>query len=775
MLKHYFKIATRNLLKYKLQSVMSIVGLAVGFTCFALATIWIRYERNYDTFHDGADRIFLVRNESDMDNSGLLTVTPYPLAAYLQETFPEIEYACNTSCYKIEINYNNVAYPVTRITADSAFQKIFPIRIISGNTNFQILDSKEIAITKEMAVKIFGKEDPLGKKLTISGKEHPICAVVESWNKHSNMPFDIVEANYQFPHWDASGWETYIKLSETTDSEAFMKKIYTHAINKDHITITNFVLTPLTKLRYDHPLREGIVKYNHIILFAVAGGLVILCAFFNYLTLFVSRIRMRGKEIALRKVCGSSDKHLMSLFAVEYLLTLTLAIFIGMLLIEIVLPAFKELSEIQSAPSGIYLETITYSGMAAFLSFLFSLFPIHYFRRQSLNATMKGSEKGNGKDYFQKLFIVFQLIISIGIIFCTFVMIKQIHHLNHTDRIVERKGKGTLTIYNSASEASVREEMKQIPVITGVLPGKHNAFIPSTGTYFCMIKEWDDKPATSQEIHMQKVASGETICSYYRLKLLEGVMLKENDTKNKAMINETAARMFGWDDPIGKSFQYDDSTRMVIVGVIRDFCKEPPTASIKPMLFTTPEWYISFSNGNVILFDFREGQWKECKMRIEALLKEKHPEIVIHTLFSAEEEFDKYLQSERALVKLLDFISVVCIIISIFGILSLVTLNCERRRKEIAIRKVNGATIQTIIGMFFKEYMSLLFLAALIALPTGYLIMKAWLENYVIQTKISAWIYLLLLICLILIITLCISWKIWKAANQNPAEVIKSE
>lgn len=775
MLKHYFKIATRNLLKYKLQSVMSIVGLAVGFTCFALATIWIRYERNYDTFHDGADRIFLVRNESYMDNSGLSTVTPYPLAAYLQETFPEIEYACNTSSYKIEINYNNVAYPTTRIAADSAFQKIFPTRVISGNTNFQILDSKEIAITEEMAVKIFGKEDPLGKKLTISGKEHPICAVVESWNKHSNMPFDIVEANYRFPHWNASGWETYIKLSETTDSKAFMKKIYTHAINKDHITITNFVLTPLTKLRYDHPLREGIVKYNHIILFAVAGGLVILCAFFNYLTLFVSRIRMRGKEIALRKVCGSSDKHLMSLFAVEYLLTLTLAIFIGMLLIEIVLPAFKELSEIQSASSGIYIETITYSGMVACLSFLFSLFPIHYFRRQSLNATMKGSEKGNGKDYFQKLFIVFQLIISIGIIFCTFVMIKQIHHLNHSDRIVERKGKGTLTIYNSASEASVREEMKQIPVITGVLPGKHNAFIPSTDTYFCTIKEWDDKPATSQEIQMQKVASGETICSYYRLKLLEGVMLKENDTKNKAMINETAARMFGWDDPIGKSFQYDDSTRMVIVGVIRDFCKEPPTASIKPMLFTTPEWYISFSNGNVILFDFREGQWKECKMRIEALLKEKHPEIVIHTLFSAEEEFDKYLQSERALIKLLDFISVVCIIISIFGILSLVTLNCERRRKEIAIRKVNGATIQTIIGMFFKEYMSLLFLAALIALPTGYLIMKAWLENYVIQTKISAWIYLLLLICLILIITLCISWKIWKAASKNPAEVIKSE
>lgn len=775
MLNHYFKIATRNLLKYKLQSVISIIGLAVGFTCFALAALWIRYERSYDTFHHGADRIFLVRNESKMGNNGLSSVTPYPLAAYLQETFPEIEYACNTSDYKTEIKYNNVVYPVTRIAADSAFMKLFPVRILKGNANFQILNGKEVAITEEITQKVFGEENPLGKKLIISGEEIPICAIVKSWSKHSNMPFDLVEANYQFPHWNASGWQTYIKLREGTDSKAFIKKIYDHVIKKEDATITNFVLTPITKLRYDHPLQEGIVKYNHITLFAAAGGLVILCALFNYLTLFVSRIRLRGKEIALRKVCGSSDKHLMGLFSVEYLLTLILSIFIGMLLIEIVLPSFKELSEIQLVSSGIYLETIAYSGIVAFLSYLFSLLPIYYFRRQSLNNTIKGAKKGNGKDYFQKLFIVFQLIISIGIIFCTFVMIKQVHHLNHTDRIIERKGKGTLTIYNSTSEASVREELKQIPMITGILPGKHNAFIPSTGSYYCSIKEWDEKPGTSQEVDALKVASGEYICSYYNLKLLEGTMLKENSAKNKAMINETAARQFGWDNAIGKTFQFNDSTRMEVVGIICDFCKESPTVPIKPMIFTTPEWYTSFSNGCVILFDFQEGQWKECKMRIEALLKEKHTEIVIHSLFNAEEVFDEYLQSERALIKLLDFVSIVCILISVFGIFSLVTLNCEQRRKEIAIRKVNGASVGTIVRMFFKEYLLLLCVAAAIALPVSYLIMKAWLENYVIQTTIPFWIYLILFISLVMITVTCIYWRIWKAASKNPAEVIKFE
>ena len=162
-------------------------------------------------------------------------------------------------------------------------------------------------------------------------------------------------------------------------------------------------------------------------------------------------------------------------------------------------------------------------------------------------------------------------------------------------------------------------------------------------------------------------------------------------------------------------------------------------------------------------------------MRIEALLKEKHTEIVIHSLFNAEEVFDEYLQSERALIKLLDFVSIVCILISVFGIFSLVTLNCEQRRKEIAIRKVNGASVGTIVRMFFKEYLLLLCVAAAIALPVSYLIMKAWLENYVIQTTIPFWIYLILFISLVMITVTCIYWRIWKTASKNPAEVIKFE
>ena len=252
-------------------------------------------------------------------------------------------------------------------------------------------------------------------------------------------------------------------------------------------------------------------------------------------------------------------------------------------------------------------------------------------------------------------------------------------------------------------------------------------------------------------------------------------MLKDDDQKDKVMINEAAVREFGWRDPIGKYFQKFDSTRLQVIGVIRDFCKESPTIPVKPIMFTVQEYYYSISSSGMLLFKFHEGQWPECKRRIDALIKEKHPEFTFYRLDSAEEEYDKFLQSENALIKLLDFVTVVCILISVFGIFSLVTLNCELRRKEIAIRKVNGASVGTIVRMFFKEYLLLLCVAAAIALPVSYLIMKTWLENYVIQTTIPFWIYLILFISLVMITVTCIYWRIWKAASKNPAEVIKFE
>lgn len=774
MITHYIKVAFRNLLKYKAQTIISVLGLAVGFTCFALSTLWIRYEMTYDSFHEGAERIYFVRYESNKQSGNeMMSITPYPLAGYLKNTFPEIESATNTIISKPNFTYNGNEYSSFQMMVDSSFFDILPIKILSGNTNFLINGGNEIAITEKLAGKVFGKEDPIGKHITIAGKETPVCAIVKDWPTHSNLSFDILSPNISFPRWSVGMWYTFIKTHENINPESFRQKLYQHEILEENNYIFNLTLTPITSVRYECPLFDTLVKFNHLLLFALTGGLVILCSQLNYLTLFIIHIRMRSKEIGLRVVCGSSNRGVILLFIAEFLATLLFAVFLGMILFELILPTFKELAEINSNNSFLLWETLLYFfGIGLIILFISSLL-IYYYQKKTLANTIKGSENGKGKNLFQESSITFQLLISIGIIFCTLVMIKQIHFLTHTDRIPAREKRGNIT--NIAPYADViKDELKKNPYITEVVEKSWIPLIPITILSYWETERWDDKPVSTNKIELEIIKGEQTFCDYYNCTLLQGEMLTSDSPKDKVMINETAVHSFGWDNPIGKTFLTTDSIKLQVIGVIQDFVRKKPTEAIKPIVFTTRE-VRNFTDNNNILFKFKEGYWKECRRQIESHIKEKYPELVHFNVNNAEEEFNSYLTSENALLKMLDFVSIVCIIISIFGIYSLVVLNCESRQKEIAVRKVNGAGTGTIVKMFLSRYLLLLSIASIITFPIGYLIMKSWLSNYIAQTPISWWIYISIWIVLALIIIVVTGWHIFKAASQNPAEIIKTE
>jgi hypothetical protein len=201
MFKHYFTVAFRNLRKYRTQSVVGILGLAVGFVCFALSVMWIRYDMTYDTFHEGAQRLYLVRNETNFtfDGSTLSRVTPYPLAAYLKETFPEVEDACNMqgSWGASEITLDGVSHTAFQLGVDEAFMRLFKVEVLEGSLDFLVQDSKKMAITEEESQKLFGDESPIGKTVSYYGQEFTICAIVKGWSHHSNCCFDFLEPNHR--------------------------------------------------------------------------------------------------------------------------------------------------------------------------------------------------------------------------------------------------------------------------------------------------------------------------------------------------------------------------------------------------------------------------------------------------------------------------------------------------------------------------------------------------------------------------------------------------
>ncbi|MDR3245930.1 MAG: ABC transporter permease [Prevotellaceae bacterium] len=763
MIKHYFTVAFRNLWKYKSQTLISVIGLAVGFTCFALAMLWIRYEMTYDDFHKNADRIYCVSTPDSFTPNGISRTGPYPLAAYLKETFPEINKATVLKSVPSKMNIKGVEHPVDIIKTDSSFLSFFDIKIIEGNMDFLIPDSQKTAITQEKARQLFGAENPLGKKDEF---DYTICAVVSGFPKRSNYPFDFIKRIYTDGHWNrSSGEHTLVELVPNIDVEAFKKKLYKHEIKQENIfTISKITIDPLTTIRYEDENLEREVKFQHIIFFAIAGSLLILCTLFNYLTLFISRFRIRQREFALRTVFGSSGRSLFALLSIEFIMSLIIALLLGLFFIHILLPPFRILSGVRLELSSVYLESLVYITAVILISLLTFLLALAIFRRRNLNAAIR---KGN-KNLPRKISIIVQLIISIVFAFCTTVILKQMYYLHTTDLGFAFKNRGSVSIFWGKDINVLHDKIKQIPEITETLNGFYPLLpLPGRGSYG--FSEWDDKPEDADWINIECIHVSEQYAAYYEFKLIDGEMLNDNDNKKFVLINESAAQAFGWKEPVGKSFG-----GYTVKGVVKNMYIFAPTNSARPVLFNYPDKDNGVTFYPSLLFKYSEGTWKSCKKKIEQIVKTEFPDIGHAEIFNTEEEYDKFLKSENTLLKILTSISLVCIIICIFGFVSLVSLTCEERRKEIAIRKINGATIKDILDIFFKEYITLLIVGAAIAFPFGYLIMKRWLEDYVVQTPIDAWIYVAILLALIMSIILCVGWKVYKTSKENPAEVVKS-
>lgn len=773
MIQHYCKIAFRNILKYKTQSIISIVGLAVGFTCFALSNLWIHYTMTYDAYHEGADRMYILCKENVFDTSGYSTRMPYPVSTVLKNDFPEVEATCAyirwIKATDIKVD-SQPAVETHEMQADSCFMNMFGISILSGSMDFMYSDDK-IALTKDVAMRLFGTTDILGKEVkNYNDDPKTVCAILSDLH-HSNLSFGSWGQGKYFrrwqDEWSNGSFEIILKLREGTDLAAFQKKLIAHEAKADqrdpHRIFENVRLIPLTKYHYSPINQAKSIKFYYLILFSVAGGLVILCSLFNYLSLFITRIRMRSREIGLRKVCGSSIGSIFILLFVEYLYIIFSSGILGMALIETVLPAVKEISGVSG---NIYGESLLYFLGILLLSLLL-LIPF-VIRRSRIRNT------GN-RYMLRRASIAFQLVTGILVTFCMIVMMKQICYLTNTDLGWERKNIASINLlYPDDNFEAIADKIKQFSCTREVVSG-HCCLLPKTSAFSQTFDNWDGKKEEAEDINMLSLWKCENIVSFYSLKLLEGEMVKPTET-DKVMINESAVKALGMSEPLGKRLYYQNKAR-TIAGIIKDFHITAPTEPVQPYVLIAEDILKNsgFSIGKgQILIKFHDGKWKELKNRIDSIFTHEYPE-VRYQLYNTEEEYAEYLRSEDALIKLLSFVAVICILIAAFGIFSLITLSCEQRRKEIAVRKVNGATIRDILVMFVKEYLILLIIAAIIAFPVGYVLMKRWLESYIEQTVISFWIYFAIFGGIVIVIFACIGWRVWQAARQNPAEVIKSE
>lgn len=771
MIRHFLKVAVRNLLEHKIQTLVSLFGLAIAFACTSLAAYWNYYERTYDSFLENVDRIYRIRTEDFGKGTGeALSKTPYPLHLYLKEQYPEVEDACaigpvgGNDGHKVSMN--GITYPQNvfprRIT--SGVLSIFDFEWIEGNKNVMAYQEKQIAISDRLAEVLCKDGSPLGQTMEFleTKVKYEVIGVFKARPQHSNVKFDILMPLHpSYPNrWNAFSCHTYVLLKERVNHEQFIQKVQKDTIRQDRTTHVYDIITPLRALRQHEPDEEVNVSLKDVDLFTMASLILAFCALANYLMLFVSRLRFRGRDMALRAICGSSGWQLNGLLLTEYLMLLLGASLMGMLLVELVMSPFKDLAMIEIAFSSVLISCGYLMLFSVVLSVVLSVVPIFYFKRKTLLVQIEAVPARLGKNYFRSVGVCLQLVIGILFVFCTMVMMKQVYMLTNIDNIERKQIAWISPSFRGKSLDVVNAILQQLPYIKKTVICK--PLYPSETHLLNYIRNWDGKSLDDPDVKYTSYEINKEVAQFYGLKMKEGDSSFELG-KDEVFINETLVKRMNMDNPVGKSIENWGR----IKGVVCDYHTQSPNTPANPILFTsikTASYKIAFKY---------DGDWNTCKNRLMEDLKKK--EVLRYRLTDGDEFYQQYIQSEYNLLKLLGVVTVVSILIAIFGIYALIMQSCDQHRKEIAIRKVHGAGVMDILLMFFKQYMMQVVVAASIAFPIGYYLMKNWLEQYARQTSISLWIYLCIFLGISLLVTLCIGWRVWKAANENPAFVIKKE
>lgn len=774
---HDIKIAFRYQWKYKSQTLINIGSLAIGLTCFALATLWIRYETSFDSSHKNANQMYvLLHRHGVMDPT---RKTAIPFAAYLKESFPEIRNAAPLVYDPLYIGefvtLNDTEIPAKTIVIDSNFLKMFDVTILEGSADFQTHGSGKMAVTREKARQLFGNKNPIGKKITNRAEESfLICAVVAGASKPSNYSFDFIRPYTEkeierFQSWNIVEANTIIELFPGTDIDALKNKINAQtSISSNPNIPRNIEIMPLRKMRFTDTKVERNVNFQYVIVFMISGLLVVLCSLFNYFISMLSRFHIRQKELALRLVFGASGRSLLAMLTTELFLTLLLSVVLGLLFTQLLYRPFLNLSKVQMDLSALYQETLLYVGVALLVALLLFLLTLFFFRKRSLNLSIRRRDH----KVFRKISIVIQLVISMVFIFCTCIIQKQMLFLHHPGSLgFSFHNQGFIVVPKGYSE-EFAIQLKQIPEIKKVIyGGMINLLDPSRPHFNFAVSAWENKPANLDKVQIDACYFSPELVDFYGLQLLSGEIPTAADPESFVLINEEAAKAFGWHEPVGKRFFADKFT---VKGVVKNVYNNAPTVPVRPAYYSFEKTFKTV-RGHV-LFEHSEDMWKSSKEKIERLIEAEYADVKqTITIHHSEEVYNKLLSSEMALIQLLSFFSVTCILICVFGLTSLVSLSCRERRKSIAIQKINGATSGDILVEFVKEYAWLLIIGSAIAFSIGYFIMQRWLEHYVKHTDIPVWIYLSIVFVMALVIILCIGHQVYKASTENPAVVINAE
>jgi putative ABC transport system permease protein len=784
MIKNYLKIAWRNLFRNKAFSITNLLGLVIGITCTMLIMFWVQDELSYDQFHKNYDNIHQVIAFRDFKNEIMTDRNmAFPLSKSLETGFPQIKNAVVITYPQNHVlEHGNTRLKKDGYTVGGRFFDMFSWKVLRGNAAAAISDPTSIVLTQSTAKAFFGDADPLNKVLRMDNdRDFKVAAVVADVPGNSTLQFDYIHAfNYSDPgvqrdmqEWTNSSWNVFVQLTPGTNPAQVDKLITDLKRKNSDDAISSYFTFPMSKWRLYSDFKDGKNiggMIENVRLFSIIAVIILLIACVNFMNLSTARSEKRAKEVGVRKTLGSGRRQLAIQFFCESMILTVIAFAFAVLAAYLLLPAFNLLIDRQlSLPLSKPYFWLTSGAIILFTGIVAGSYPALYLSSFSPIRVLKGSFlPGKAAIVPRRILVVGQFAISILLISATIIVYNQIQHVK--DRNMGYNPNNLIMMPNNAELYDNYGVIKQELMKTGMIAGVTRSLSPITAIWWRSgAPDYEGKPENANII----MCGQTTDTDYFTtmgIKLLEGRDFTGTPADSAHMIlNKTAVKIMGLKKPVGMQMRQGRRTYTVI-GIADDVVMSSPFTPVEPlMLFYNPR------PSNYVSIRLKPSVTPQKALAaIETIAKKHQPSFVFEYQF-VDEEFGRKFATEELIGKLTNIFAGLGIFICCIGLAGLASFTIEKRFREIGIRKVLGASVQQLLMLISKEFLKLVLIAFIIAVPVTWYLMSDWLSSYEYRTGISFWVFVLVGVGILALTLIVVSLNTMRAATANPVKSLRTE
>jgi len=815
MIKHYFKIAMRNLWRNKTYSFINVFGLTAGLVCFLLIALYVFDELTYDRFHSKADRIYRVvdnRTSADGKESKIASIG-YQIAEQAPADIPEVKMAARFTAF----GRTNISDPISTnkihelyVVANSDFLQLFDFKLLEGNRTTALTAPRSVILTEETAKRIYGVSSVVGRTLKSDTDSLPyiVTGILQNFPSNSHLSFNLLFSessltgqrykDFIASDWSSNSYTTYLMLDKNANVAKATQKL--NQMVAAYRTIQNtgkseLNLQLLSSIHFhsagiegDNSRQERKGNLTYIYVFSIVALFVLLIACINYMNLTTARFANRSKEIAVRKVAGAARSNLVNQFLSEAFLMAIISLVLALLITKLVLPSFNAFTEKQldlTTSTDYRIWTGIFATIIVVGLFAGSYPAIFQSGLKPLLLLKNKVQQGKGHLSLRRGLVVFQFSLSIIMIIATIVVFLQMKYVNTANMGFNKEQLVVVDINSGAIRRGAPTIKTEFAKIAGVKSVSATSRVPGEWKVITKVKAKPQGSETGGD-DMYLFTTDDQFLKTFEVSLLKGrnfLTASLADT-SAILINETAASMLGIKEPSEQlieipSTDYNGSIsnlnqpfRARVVGITKDFNFRSMREKIAPMI-------IAYERNPVDRIDYyttrlTTDKAEEILKQMKAVLYKIDPNHLFEYNF-LDKQWDIFYRDDRKRESIFLAIAVMTILIACLGLFGLATYAAEQRIREIGIRKVLGASVTGIVAMLSKDFIKLVLIASVLAIPVSWWMMNSWLSDFAYRTKIYWWIFVIAGALALFIALLTVGLKALKAAIMNPVKSLRTE